>query len=463
MTESERLERIEVEKDAEMGNAKAQAYLGILYLVDEDFVTAAKWFEKAAEQGEVEAKTKLGQLYLAGQGVPKNEAKAADLFGKAAEQGEARAQFYLGSISEEKGDNAKAAEWYEKAAEQGDRDAQFELGMLYINGTGIPKDHDNAIKWIKKAAEQGQDDAKKFMNLAEEDTREQKRKQAEYEETSSIMLIAALQEHSKGNNVKSTELFKQVEEYGAARELYELGCIYLEGKVFPRNPDKAKALINKAASKGHFEAKNWVKKEAADNEAAEKKAREEKEAAEKKAREEKEAEEKFNEVLNSKDADAQYTLGYAFRDGKGVPKNISRGVTLIFKAAENGHKEAIDYVNSIKREERLSKIGVLLQLGVVAGIFIYILKLGNLYEQLSTIMQVILPVGLSSIAIGLITFLFRRDRGSIFGRSLIVLLVIAMSITITIIEKQGFGGFLIFLIIFSLTAIPGFLMTRSER
>ena len=62
-------------------------------------------------------------------------------------------------------DDAKAAEWYQKAADKGNAFAQFKLGELYDKGEGVPKDAAKAAEWWKKAAEQGNDAAKEALNL----------------------------------------------------------------------------------------------------------------------------------------------------------------------------------------------------------------------------------------------------------------------------------------------------------
>ena len=45
--------------------------------------------------------------------------------------------------------------WYRKSAEQGNATAQNNIGMLYLNGKGVNKDHDQAKLWLQKAADQG--------------------------------------------------------------------------------------------------------------------------------------------------------------------------------------------------------------------------------------------------------------------------------------------------------------------
>lgn len=48
----------------------------------------------------------------------------------------------------------EAAAWYQDAAEQGNASAQYHLAMLYLNGSGVPKDEKQAVYWLNLAAVQ---------------------------------------------------------------------------------------------------------------------------------------------------------------------------------------------------------------------------------------------------------------------------------------------------------------------
>ena len=131
---------LKLKKDAEMGDAKAQNGLGVMYytgevvtkdasgkIMNNDPAAAAGWFYRSAIQGYADAQFNLGLMYANGEGVAKDE--------------------------------AKAAEWFRKAAEQGNVDAQNNLGVMYYTGEGVPKDIAMAKEWFKKAAVQGNVDA----------------------------------------------------------------------------------------------------------------------------------------------------------------------------------------------------------------------------------------------------------------------------------------------------------------
>lgn len=104
--------------------------------------------------------TNLNSQFSAGPQAP--EEKFAALMRKA-EAGDARSQFGLARMYYNGDgvakDDAKAAEWYQKAAEQGNAFAQYKLGEMYNKGEGVTQDTAKAIEWWKKAAAQDNDAA----------------------------------------------------------------------------------------------------------------------------------------------------------------------------------------------------------------------------------------------------------------------------------------------------------------
>lgn len=101
-----------------------------------------------------------------GSGPQTSEEKLAEMKRKA-ESGDARSQFgfarmYYNGDGVTK-DDSKAAEWYEKAAVQGNAFAQYKLGEMYFRGEGVAKDVDKAVEWWQKAAAQDNDAAKESL------------------------------------------------------------------------------------------------------------------------------------------------------------------------------------------------------------------------------------------------------------------------------------------------------------
>lgn len=148
---------------AEQGNAKAQFFLGEMYLygfgVPQDDREAVKWYRRAAEQGAALAQRQLGIMYAEGLGVPQDYREAVKWNRLAAEQGNARAQLGLGRMYfEGQGvpqDHQAAVRWLRRAAEQGNATAQHNLGAMYANGQGVPQDYVQAHLWFNLAAARG--------------------------------------------------------------------------------------------------------------------------------------------------------------------------------------------------------------------------------------------------------------------------------------------------------------------
>ena len=137
-------------KAAEQCDAEAQCALGECYYqargVEKDDKEARRWYEAAATQGNVTAQYMTGRLYAA---LSYNVA-AVKWYTKAAEQECPEAQYELG-VCYEAGDGvgkdeAKAAELYRKAAVQGYAEAQKKLGDCYTHGTGVAKDLEQAFE-----------------------------------------------------------------------------------------------------------------------------------------------------------------------------------------------------------------------------------------------------------------------------------------------------------------------------
>ena len=84
-----------------------------------------------------------------------------------AESGDARSQMAIAKLYYNGDgvtkDDTKAAEWYRKAAEQGNALAQYKLGAMYDKGEGVPKDAAKAAEWWQKAAVQGNEAAQESL------------------------------------------------------------------------------------------------------------------------------------------------------------------------------------------------------------------------------------------------------------------------------------------------------------
>jgi TPR repeat protein len=130
----------------ELEHVEAQYNLALLCEKHGDINQASEWYAMATTQGHALARSSLhrnaglghataqlylGLLYLSGRGVTKDEAHAARLC--------------------------------RKAAEQGNGYAQYALGAMYADGTGVTKDYAEATRWLMKAARRGQTAAREKL------------------------------------------------------------------------------------------------------------------------------------------------------------------------------------------------------------------------------------------------------------------------------------------------------------
>jgi TPR repeat protein len=140
---------------------------GFAYLngdgVTRDESKAASLFHEAADKGSRDAAFQLGRMYQSGTGVAQHDGTALAWFEKAASLGHGEAQLITGqAYATGRGtskDLAWAARWYGKAADQGIVSAQHLLGMAYATGQGLPRDRVAAYTWLGLAAAQKDENA----------------------------------------------------------------------------------------------------------------------------------------------------------------------------------------------------------------------------------------------------------------------------------------------------------------
>jgi TPR repeat protein len=171
-----------------------------------------------------------GVAFAEGNGVAKDESKAADLYRRAAEQHYAPAEYDLALLYQEGrgvAENlAEAARWYRAAAEQGYAEAQNNLGRLYALGRGLPPDPQQAAYWYRKAAEQGKVEGQNNLGNA-------------YREGRGV----------SQDLTKAFELYKAAAMNGYPAAQNNLGLMYANGTGTDRDYCLAYAWLSLAAEK----------------------------------------------------------------------------------------------------------------------------------------------------------------------------------------------------------------------
>ncbi|MGH8278663.1 MAG: tetratricopeptide repeat protein [Gammaproteobacteria bacterium] len=155
---------------AKLGDAQAQANLGIMLQSRGEYKKAAYWYLQAANSGIANAQYNMGTLYFNGEGFPKDYTKALQWFRQAAQRDNEYAEFQLALMHSTGQGVAKDPQreiyWYKRAASQGLAPAAYNLGVIYANGVEIPADYVQAYAWMQVALNGGLDAAGPLSEIA---------------------------------------------------------------------------------------------------------------------------------------------------------------------------------------------------------------------------------------------------------------------------------------------------------
>lgn len=162
-------------QSAEAGDARSQFLVGARYAegngVTKDERRAAGWFRRAGQQGLAVSQYRLGTMYERGRGVTKNATEAKAWYERAAKLGNRKSMHNLAVMSAEgssgPADYSRAVTWFKSAAELGLKDSQYNLAILLEKGLGTQQDLVEAYAWYAAAAGQGDGDAKVRMQALE--------------------------------------------------------------------------------------------------------------------------------------------------------------------------------------------------------------------------------------------------------------------------------------------------------
>jgi TPR repeat protein len=210
---------------AERGDPQAMTSYGMLQIsgngVPQDQAKGVAQIAKAADTGYDYAQYMLGLCYASGIGGPVDKENGKLWLGKAAAQGYKKAQAMLANI--DKMPAPESLEETRKKAEAGNAQAQDQLGGKYAYGLGVEKNFDEGLKWTLLSAGQGYPMA---------------------ESNAAHMLF------SVGRNAEALDWDIKAAQSGFAESQYELATIYLDGKLVPKDTEKAAFWCKKAADGG---------------------------------------------------------------------------------------------------------------------------------------------------------------------------------------------------------------------
>ena len=147
----------------------AHYYLALLYdmgvNLPADPALAAEHYGIAAKANLSNAQAKYGFMLFNGIGIKANQVEGESWLRRAGLAGDPEAAALVAEIYT-RGDGklppnyAEAATWFRTAAELGHQHSARALGLLYLTGTGVPRNPDEAAIWFRRAAEAGDETAK---------------------------------------------------------------------------------------------------------------------------------------------------------------------------------------------------------------------------------------------------------------------------------------------------------------
>lgn len=298
---------------AESGSSAVWGNLGTLYQngqgITKDDAKAADCFQKGSDAGDTRCTSLLAASYQTGRGVPKDEAKAAELYAKAAELGYAIAMTNLGLLYESgRGvpkDEAKARELFLQGAEAGDAEAMTNLGILYEIGRGVPADQAKATEWYTKAVEAGEPDA--MTNLG---------------------VVHELGRGVPKDEVKAAELYARGAQGGDPEGMTNLGHLYRDGRGVPKDELLAMEWYQKGAAAGDSAGMTSIGYMYEYGKGV--------------ARDVNKGTEWYRKGADAGNPTAMYNMGMMHEIGSGVPLDINAALEWYKKAAENGNQMAAD-------------------------------------------------------------------------------------------------------------------------
>ncbi|WP_377292317.1 tetratricopeptide repeat protein [Rhizobium sp. SG2393] len=199
-----------------------------------DPAKAVAFYQQGADAGDAWAMASLADVYRDGKVVPKDLPKALDLYTQALEKGNTSVVGKLGDLYYRNGaalglDPAKAVGYYEQGAAAGDAWAKASLADVYREGKVVAPDYPKALTLYKEALEGGNTSVlSKIGNLY-------------YRNAADL----------GADPKEALPLLEKGTADGDAWAMASLGDIYREGKIVPKDLNKALELYTAALDKGN--------------------------------------------------------------------------------------------------------------------------------------------------------------------------------------------------------------------
>lgn len=225
-------------KASELGYTIASVQLGLIYQfgqgVEKDPKKAFSYYNYAYNNGDTYGGTPelIGKCYLEGIGTDIDYKKAAEFLTIASDNGIASAKYDLATLYlDGKGvsiNKSKAANLFSEAYALGDMHAAYRLATMLVEGNGIAKDIDRAIEIYK-------DTNNKIQGV----------------DIPEVVSLLAKTNYNSGEIGNAIRLFEAAADMDNEDAQLNLSLIYTEGKIVPKQIQKALYYLDKLAYKGN--------------------------------------------------------------------------------------------------------------------------------------------------------------------------------------------------------------------
>jgi TPR repeat protein len=305
-------------KLAHMGHAYGQYKLGSLALLREfRRPLAAVYLKVAAAQGNSDGLWRFGVLLRDSDIVAKDEVAAVDHFTQSADLGNANGKVALANeLLIHSNDQSRAFLLFKEAAEMGNTTGIWCLGNCYLRGVGCERDEFEACKQFRRLAERSDPDG-------------------EYHYGKLLLNGFAIPDGSFVQNRKvGVEFIKKAADAGHSIALWRTGNFYKNGILLQRDRHAAVECYRKSAELGEPRGMFHYGESLIETNPGE-------------------AAKWFERLTSIGDSSGQFKFGSMLIDGKGVVKDVEKGIGLIELACGQGNSDA------------QCKYGVLVMEGVV--------------------------------------------------------------------------------------------------
>lgn len=116
-----------------------------------------------------------------------------------------------------------------------------------------------------------------------------------------------------------------------------------------------------------------------------------------------------------------------------------------------------------KKRKTLANCGLFLQLGLMIAFFYVIFGTDVIFHLMESMTLSLLVFGAISWAFGVISLLFRRKAGSVWGVLIFLLLDVVFCITMSVLEGSGFSTVITACILIAIPASPGFFILHKTE